>query len=140
MTGRDKFPFGKPKEQGLTLDDVLGSPYLSWLETQGWWTDPKGRWKDHRSWLQAAALGEDEELTTQLERSNLNVEAELFKTASEDFKAFWARAYGERLRRDGEIQYVTLLRVALTSWNACTAVASTKETTTTETVGPITLE
>lgn len=137
MTGRDPFPFGKHK--GTALEDIDES-YVSWALKQDWFTDPKGRWHTYAAWFKASLTGLDDDLATPIEHENINLERTILSTAPTEFVAFWRRAYGERLRRDGEIQYVAMLRVALTAWQGCEAVLGTKEPAFQTTTEPITLE
>ena len=137
MTHRDPFPFGKHK--GVALEDV-DSSYIAWLETQDWWTAPTSRWAPYRRYLAASQVGEEDELSTPIELENISVEKSLLADASEEFKAFWARAYGERLRRDGEILYIAHLRVALTAWKGCEAVQGVQEPAFVPLKEPITLD
>jgi hypothetical protein len=137
VTGRDPFPFGRHK--GVALEDV-DRAYIAWLETQTWWTEEGSRWKSYRRFLQASAIGEEAELERPIERANITAEHTLLEDAPKEFILFWRRAYGERLRRDGEILYIAHLRVALTTWKSCEALYSGQAPAFEPAKDPITLE
>ena len=109
MTGRDPMPFGKHK--GIPIDDVDES-YLDWLVEQDWLKD---KWPKLHLLL---TVGEAESSTPD-ERKVLDQEKPLLDPMPAAFKDFWKRAYGERMRVHGQLQYITFLRVACTTWKAC---------------------
>jgi hypothetical protein len=123
MTGRDKMPFGKygPKREGgaLTLDQIkLENPgYFDWLMTQDGFATKNA---SLAKWIL-----EGDSAAPKIEKDNLVAEEVLLRDASPAFKSWWTRAYGERLRTQGEMLYIGHLRVALNAWKEATTVRYT---------------
>lgn len=113
MTGRDPMPFGKYK--GISIDDVDES-YLDWLVEQDWLKD---KWPKLHLLL---TVGEKES-STEDERKVISAEGPLLDPMPPAFKAFWKRAYGERMRVHGQLNYIAFLRVAVETWKEATSDA-----------------
>lgn len=117
MTDRDLMPFGKygKGKVNLTVGQVKERypDYVTWLCDQDGFED-----KNPDLFLyftQGAAASSSES-----ERDMDEVEDRLLKPTSPEFKTFWFRAYGERLRKNGgEGVYLSYLRVAISTWDAC---------------------
>lgn len=107
MTLRDVIPFGKYR--GTPLGDLPNS-YVEWLLDQDWFKEKNA------TMYKLLDEGESEETTADSERKTLDDEAVLLTPMPDDFKAFWKRSYGERMRVHGAIQYIAFLRVACTTW------------------------
>lgn len=104
-------PFGKYK--GTSIDDVDES-YLDWLVEQDWLKD---KWPKLHLLL---TVGEAES-STEDERKAIDLEGPLLNPMPPTFKSFWKRAYGERMRVHGQIQYIAFLRVAIETWKEATS-------------------
>lgn len=111
MTDRDLMPFGKHK--GKPMGEVP-KDYLAWLLKQDGFTEKNKE--------MAAYIRGDKSAATEKELDNIKVEDEIMKSAPPAFKNFWAVAYGDRLRKQGELLYIPYLRVALESWVRCEAL------------------
>lgn len=107
MTSLDPMPFGKYK--GTPICDVPDT-YKEWLMEQ-----PGFKEKNPKLY-QLFDEGDSDELSTPIERKNIDEGAALIAQMSEDFKHFWSTQYGTRLRQQGEFQYLAFLRVAITTW------------------------
>ena len=97
-------PFGKYK--GTPIAD-LPYTYKAWLLDQDGFADKHPQLAD-------CFRGRD--VSTPKENENLAIEAQLLLSMSEPFKRWWLRAYGERLRKQGEFMYIPYLRVAIAAW------------------------
>lgn len=113
MTTRDPMPFGKYK--GTAIDDVP-EDYLDWLVEQDWMSDPKGKWVP----LYKLLTG-DTTCATPKENQNIVAEDALLLSMSTPFRKWWFAAYGDKLRLQGELNYIPFLRVAINSWCAAEA-------------------
>lgn len=111
MTLRDQMPFGKFK--GLPIGE-LSADYKRWLLQQDWFVDPKGRWKELHDLLTKgeSKTASEEELTQN------KLEDEVLARADPDFKPWWEKAYGRRLREAKSPHYITYLRLCLETWIA----------------------
>lgn len=116
MTSRDIMPFGKfgkakLGEQALTLEQVKTRhpDYVNWLVQQDGFATKNPALYEY--------FVNGKETTTEKERTNLSDERILLDPMDDAFKAYWRRAYGERLRTLGELNYIAYLRVACNTWN-----------------------
>lgn len=107
MTSRDAMPFGKHK--GKPLSDVPRS-YFAWFFDQ---PDTKTKFADLYHWFVNGDAS-----ASAIEKSNLDAEAALLLGVTTRFREWWSRAYGERLRKSGELNYIPYLRVAIEAWAA----------------------
>lgn len=111
MTSRDPMPFGKFKGQPLGSID---KSYADWLCRQdGFATKNPALYKFFTEGEEASSTPD--------ERKTIDLEGPLLDPMPPAFKAFWKRAYGERMRVHGQIQYIAFLRVACETWNECAA-------------------
>lgn len=111
MTGRDLMTFGKHK--GRPLSEVKGEKgYVAWLVEQVWMKEP--RYKDLYDYFTEGVSVS----ATPKEIQNIEIEGELMRNMDAEFKAWWAKAYGEKLRKQGEMVYIPYLRVAIHAWEA----------------------
>lgn len=116
MTGRDLMPFGKYAKMTppWTLAQVKADKaYVAWLCEQEWMKTPKNQ-QLYDFFTQGESV-----TSTPKEVQTIETEREILAGASPEFKAFWFRSYGERLRKMGEINYIAYLRVALQTWESC---------------------
>lgn len=111
MTSRDPMPFGKFK--GQPLSEVPKS-YSDWLCVQeGFATKNAALYKFFTEGESASS--------TPTERETIDLEGPLLNPMPPAFKSFWKRAYGERMRVHGQIQYIAFLRVAIETWKEATS-------------------
>jgi hypothetical protein len=115
MTDRDLMPFGKHK--GKPMSEVP-KDYLAWLLKQDGFVDKNKE--------MAAYIRGEKAAATEKELDNIKIEDELMKNAPPAFKIWWSVAYGDRLRKQGEIVYIPYLRVALETWRHCEGIYLTK--------------
>lgn len=109
MTDRDLMPFGKHK--GTPMCKVPKS-YLTWLADQDGFEDKNPEMFLYITEGASASSSESE-------RDMDDVEERLLKDTTEDFRKFWFRSYGERLRKNGgDGIYLSYLRVAIATWTA----------------------
>jgi len=122
MHPNDIMPFGKyGKGKGnLTIQQVKHDQpdYVAWL------IDQEGFDKKNPELFEYFTKGVYH--TKPLEKENYDAEAELLAGQPKEFKDFWFRAYGDRLRKDGAERYIGYLRVAITTWDACQSVQNFK--------------
>ena len=109
MTSNDPMPFGKYR--GTPICDVPDS-YKEWLCNQ------EGFKEKNPQLYRLFDEGDSDDLSTPIERKNLTEGADLLAPMCDEFQAFWKSQYGPRLRTQGEVQYLTFLRVAITTWRA----------------------
>ena len=109
MTSNDPMPWGKYK--GTPICDVPAS-YKEWLLGQ------PGFAEKNPAMAKLFDEGDSDELSTLIERKNIDDGAALLAPMCDEFKAFWKTQYGERMRKQGEVQYLSFLRVAITTWRA----------------------
>lgn len=109
MTSQDPMPWGKYK--GTPICDVPES-YKDWLLGQ------PGFAEKNPAMARLFEEGDSDELSTAIERKNIDDGAALLAPMCDEFKAFWKTQYGERMRKQGEMQYLSFLRVAITAWRA----------------------
>lgn len=115
MTDRDLMPFGKHK--GMPMGEVPKS-YLAWLIQQEGFAD--------KNKTMAAYIRGEKTASTKTEREVVDLEAKVLADAPPAFKIWWGIAYGERLRKQGEMLYIPHLRVALEAWQHATSVQITQ--------------
>jgi len=115
MTDRDLMPFGKHK--GKPMGEVP-KDYLKWLLGQDGFADKNKE--------MAAYIRGEKSAATEKELDNIKVETELLKDAPPAFKNWWTIAYGDRLRKQGELLYIPYLRVALEAWKQCEGIYLSK--------------
>jgi hypothetical protein len=108
MTDRDLMAFGKYK--GKPMGEVP-KDYLQWLLKQEGFADKN---KEMTAYIRGDASAASEK-----ELDNIKVEQEILKNAPPAFINFWNVAYGDRLRKQGELVYIPYLRIALESWTRC---------------------
>lgn len=111
MTARDYVPFGKFK--GIKTWEQLKSDnkdYVAWLRETDWFATKFPAEYEY--------LTSGKEASTPRERANLEIGDQLLKGMSREFQMWWQRAYGEKLRRQGELIYIPILRVAIEAWKA----------------------
>lgn len=108
MTGEDIMPFGKYNKESCKIKDVPES-YRIWLRQQDWWL-PK--WTAIDSIWQ----GKVDEVSTKEERENIDHGTELLYAMEPSFQVWWRTAYGERLRKASDFNYLPMLRVAIEAW------------------------
>lgn len=100
-------PWGKFK--GTPICDVPES-YKDWLCNQ------EGFKEKNPVLYRLFDEGDNDEISTADERKAIDLEGPLLDPMPPAFKSFWKRAYGERMRVHGQIQYIAFLRVACESW------------------------
>lgn len=111
MLPTDPFPFGKYK--GTPIGEVDPS-YITWLKTTEWFT-ADGKWGELYVLL---SPGGATKASTPKERQVFDDGKDILAGAPPGFPEWWSRAYGERLRRDGQDLYIPYLRVSLDAWHA----------------------
>ncbi len=107
MTSSDPMPFGKYKGTPLS---AVPREYSDWLCRQD-------GFKDKNPTLYAFFTQGEVASSTPSEREVIDVSGPLLASMSTVFQLWWARAYGERLRKQGEMNYVAYLRVAIAAWS-----------------------
>jgi len=118
MSGDDIMPFGKYGHKGTPtkLKDVPRT-YFEWLMQQEGFAQKNPQLA---AWIKEG----DNATATPKEVENLTIGNDLLERAPVGFKAWWVAAYGERLRKQGEMHYIPYLRVAVEAWKA--ALLTTK--------------
>ena len=111
MTDVDLMPFGKYK--GTPMGSVP-KDYLGWLLKQEGFAD--------KNKAMAKYIRGEPDAASPKELDNLAVSKEILAKAPPSFVNWWSVAYGERLRKDGELHYIGYLRVALEAWLHCTGI------------------
>lgn len=119
MTDRDPMPFGKygPKNGNpKTVGEVKREhpDYVKWLINQDGFKD--------KNKAMYAYFTDAPEAATAKEVDNIQAEEGLLRGMSESFKTWWKVAYGDRLRKDGEMLYIPYLRVAKEAWLHCEGI------------------
>lgn len=107
----DPMPFGKYKDQPI---NSVPADYIAWLKRQEWFT-AEGRNKDLFLLL---SPGGEKAASTPKERQVFDDGKDILLGAPPGFADWWKRAYGDRLRRDGQDLYIPYLRVSLDAWHA----------------------
>ncbi len=115
MTGRDIMPFGKygkfkMGENAWSIERVKRDDprYVDWLTTQLDFAQKNPALYEY--------FKSGKEDSTPKEVSNINTGDELLNTMGDRFRAWWKTAYGERMRTQGEMNYIPFLRVAIAAW------------------------
>jgi len=104
-------PFGKHK--GKPMGEVP-KDYLQWLLKQDGFTEKNKE--------MAKYINGEPDAATPKELENIQVASQLLLKAPVEFSNWWSVAYGERLRKQGELMYVPYLRVALEAWLHCEGI------------------
>ena len=110
MTSRDLWPIGKYKGQPIS---TIPQDYRDWFCGQDW---AASKYPDLYEFLMSEDGVADRPVTE--EQKVIDAEQELLAHAPTAFTIWWKNAYGERLRKQGEVLYVPYLRVALEAWKA----------------------
>lgn len=118
MTSSDLMPFGKygkaklgenAKTVGWIKTNDPG--YVSWLINQEGFSTKNA--------VMHAFFTKGEEASSTVEERRVASSGEtLLAAMPEAFVEFWNRAYGDRLRKQGEMNYIGYLRVAITAWES----------------------
>ena len=111
MTDIDLMPFGKHK--GVPMGSVPKS-YLKWLLDQEGFAD--------KNPPMAKYIRGEPDAATPKELDNIKASTEILAKAPRAFVNWWSIAYGERLRKEGELHYIGYLRVALEAWLHCEGI------------------
>jgi hypothetical protein len=124
MTSRDLMTFGKfgksklgPEAKTVGWIKENEPDYINWLVSQdGFATKNPALYKFFTT-------GEESSSTPE-ERTTIDQEGPLLDPMPPAFKAFWKRAYGERMRVHGQLNYIAFLRVAVETWKEAAAHTS----------------
>jgi len=95
--------------------------YLQWLLKQDGFAE--------KNPAMAKYIKGEPDAATPKELENIKVSETILAKAPEAFKHWWSVAYGERLRREGELYYIGYLRVALEAWLHCEGINLAKSQT-----------